>query len=165
MTMGGKPVTLLGAPVNVGDDAPAFTAVDGDWSPVRLSDFKGKVVVLSAVPSLDTRVCSAQTRRFNQEADKLSGIQVVTISEDLPFAQKRFCPAEKIGAVKVVSDTVDRSFGLKYGLLIKGRSLLSRSVFVVDKNGKVVYEELVPDLSREPDYDKALAAARKASTP
>ncbi|HEX4048535.1 MAG TPA: thiol peroxidase [Elusimicrobiota bacterium] len=163
-TMGGKPVVLLGTPVNVGDAAPDFTAVDAAWKPTRLSDLKGKVVILSSVPSLDTRVCSIQTRRFNKEAQALGkNIQIVTLSEDLPFAQKRFCSAEKIGSILVLSDTVDREYGLKYGLLIKGRSLLARAVIVVGKDGKVVYEEIVPDLSREPDYAKALAAAKTAA--
>jgi len=164
VTMGGKPVTLLGTPVAVGEKAPDFTAVDANWKPVKLSDFKGKVVVLSAVPSLDTRVCSAQTRAFNRRATALgNGIQIITLSEDLPFAQSRFCKAEKIGSLLVLSDTVDREFGRKYGVLIQGRSLLSRSVFVVGKDGRIVYEQLVPELSHEPDYDKALEAAKKAA--
>lgn len=164
VTAGGKPVTLLGTPVNVGDFAPDFTAVDADWKPTRLSDLKGKVVILSSVPSLDTKVCSIQTRRFNKEAQALGkDIRIVTLSEDLPFAQKRFCSAEKIGNILVLSDTVDREYGLKYGLLIKGRSLLARAVIVVGKDGKVAYEEIVPDLSHEPDYDKALAAAKAAA--
>jgi thiol peroxidase len=163
-TMGGKPVVLLGTPVLVGDAAPDFTAVDAAWKPVRLSDFKGKVVILSSVPSLDTKVCSIQTRRFNKEASALGkDIQIVTLSEDLPFAQKRFCSAAKIGAMLVFSDSVEREYGLKYGLLMKGRSLLARAVIVVGKDGKVAYEEIVPDLSHEPDYVKALAAAKAAA--
>jgi thioredoxin-dependent peroxiredoxin len=163
-TMGGKPVILLGTPVSVGDAAPDFAAVDAAWKPTRLSDLKGKVVILSSVPSLDTKVCSIQTRRFNKEASALGkDIQIVTLSEDLPFAQKRFCSAEKIDSMLVLSDTVDREYGLKYGLLMKGRSLLARAVIVVGKDGKVAYEEIVPDLSHEPDYDKALAAAKAAA--
>ena len=163
-TMGGKPVVLLGTQVAVGDAAPDFAAVDASWKPTRLSDLAGKVVILSSVPSLDTKVCSIQTRRFDKEAAALGkDIQIVTLSEDLPFAQKRFCAAEKIGSMLVLSDTVEREYGLKYGLLIKGRSLLARAVIVVGKDGKVAYEEIVPDLSREPDYDKALAAAKAAS--
>ena len=163
-TMGGKPVVLLGIPVNVGDAAPDFAAVDASWRPTRLSDLKGKVVILSSVPSLDTKVCSIQTRRFNKEASALGGdIQIVTLSEDLPFAQTRFCSAEKIGSMLVLSDTVEREYGLKYGLLMKGRSLLARAVIVVGKDGKIAYEEIVSDLSHEPDYDKALAAAKAAA--
>src|SRR5256885_12817114 len=100
VTMGGKPVVLQGTPVKVGDRAPDFTAVDADWKQVKLSDFRGKVVVLSAVPSLDTRVCSLQTRTFNEKASQVPGVQIITLSEDLPFAQKRFCSAEKIGSLK-----------------------------------------------------------------
>ena len=163
-TMGGTPVVLLGTPVAVGDAAPDFTAVDASWKATRLSDLKGKVVILSSVPSLDTKVCSIQTRRFNKEAQALGkDIQIVTLSEDLPFAQKRFCSAEKIGGMLVLSDTVDREYGLKYGLLMKGRSLLARAVLVIGKDGKVSYEEIVSDLSHEPDYDKALAAAKAAA--
>jgi thiol peroxidase len=163
-TMGGKPVVLLGTPVNVGDAAPDFAAVDAQWKPTRLSDLKGKVVILSSVPSLDTKVCSIQTRRFNKEAAALGkDIQIVTLSEDLPFAQKRFCEGAKIDSILVLSDTVEREYGLKYGLLIKGRSLLARAVIVVGKDGKVAYEEIVPDASHEPDYDKALAAAKAAA--
>ncbi|MDE2491903.1 MAG: thiol peroxidase [Elusimicrobia bacterium] len=161
--MGGKPVVLLGTPVEVGERAPGFTAVDANWKPVRLSDYRGKVVILSAVPSLDTRVCSLETRRFNEEASKVPQVRILTISEDLPFAQKRFCDANKIGSIQVVSDTVSREFGRKYGILIKGRSLLSRAVFVVGKDGRIVYEELVPELSHQPDYAKILAAAKAAA--
>ena len=162
--MGGKPVILLGTPVNIGDIAPDFEAVDATWKTTRLSDLKGKVVILSSVPSLDTKVCSIQTRRFDKEASALGkDIQIVTLSEDLPFAQKRFCSAEKIGSMLVLSDTVDREYGLKYGLLMKGRSLLARAVIVVGKDGKVAYEEIVSDLGHEPDYDKALAAAKAAA--
>jgi thiol peroxidase len=163
-TMGGNPVVLLGHGVAVGDEAPDFAAVDAQWKPVHLSDLKGKVVVLSSVPSLDTKVCSIQTRRFNKEAAALGkDIRIVTLSEDLPFAQKRFCSAEKIGDILVLSDTVDREYGLKYGLLIKGKSLLARAVVVVGKDGKVAYEEIVAEMAHEPDYDKALAAAKAAA--
>jgi thiol peroxidase len=164
VTVHGAPIVLLGTAVNVGDAAPDFTAVDADWAPTRLSDFKGKVVLLSAVPSLDTKVCTLQTRHFNEEAAALApAVQIVTLSEDLPFAQKRFCAAEKIAGMRVLSDTISREFGLKYGLLIKGRSLLARAVLVVGKDGKVAYEEIVPEIVREPDYAKALAAARAAA--
>ena len=163
-TMGGKTIVLLGTPAAAGDVAPDFTAVDAQWKPTRLSDFKGRVVILSSVPSLDTKVCSIQTRRFNKEAAALGkNIQIVTLSEDLPFAQKRFCSAEKIDSILVLSDTVEREYGLKYGLLMKGRSLLARAVIVVGKDGKIAYEEIVSDLSHEPDYDKALAAAKTAA--
>ncbi len=164
VTMRGQPIVLLGDGVKVGDPAPDFTAVDGDWKPVKLSDFRGRTVIISAVPSLDTGVCAAQTRRFNEEAARLgNGVQVITISEDLPFAQKRFCEAEKIGNLLVLSDTVDREFGKKYGLLIKGMSLLARAIIVVDPQGRVAYQEVVSEVTSHPDYDAALAAARKAA--
>ena len=164
VTLKGGPVTLLGAGVKVGDKAPDFTAVDAGWKPVKLSDFKGNGVLISAVPSLDTPVCALQTKRFNDEAAKLApSVQVLTISEDLPFAQKRFCEAEKVGTIKVVSDTVEREFGLKYGLLIKGMSLLARCVIVVGKDGAIKYMELVPEITQHPNYDKALEAARAAA--
>ena len=164
VTMKGGPVTLLGAGIKVGDKAPDFTAVDAGWRPVKLSDFKGKVVLISAVPSLDTPVCSLQTKRFNDEAAKLpANVQVITISEDLPFAQKRFCESEKVGTLKVVSDTTEREFGMKYGLLIKGMSLLTRCVIVVGKDGAIKYMDLVPEITQHPDYDKALEAAKTAA--
>lgn len=164
VTMKGNPVTLLGQERKVGDVAVDFTAVDGDWRPVKLSEFAGRTVIISAVPSLDTGVCALQTKRFNEEAARLGPkIHVLTISEDLPFAQKRFCEAHKIGNVQVLSDTVDREFGKQYGLLIKGMSLLARAVLVIGPDGKIVYMQLVPEIGREPDYDKALAAAKKAA--
>lgn len=164
VTMGGKPMTLLGSEVAVGQKAPDFTVVDADFNPVRLGDFKGRVVLISAVPSLDTRVCSLQTKRFNEEAAALGpGVQVLTISEDLPFAQARFCKAERVEGIKVLSDSVTREFGLGYGLLIKGRGLLARSVIVVDQDGVIRYLELVAELTHEPDYARALDAARQAA--
>jgi thiol peroxidase len=163
-TMGGQPVVLLGAAVNVGDAAPDFAAVDEHYKPTRLSDLKGQVVILSSVPSLDTKVCSIQTRRFDKEAAALGkDVRIVTLSEDLPFAQKRFCKDAKIESMLVLSDSVDREYALKYGLLIKGRGLLARAVLVVDKQGKVAYEEIVSEMAHEPDYAKALAAAKTAA--
>lgn len=164
VTMKGGPVTLLGAGLKVGDKAPDFTAVDAGWKPVKLSDFQGKVVLISAVPSLDTPVCSLQTKRFNDEAAKLPpDVQVITLSEDLPFAQRRFCESEKVGTIQVLSDTVAREFGLKYGLLIKGMSLLTRCVIVVGKDGVIKHMEIVPEITQHPDYDKALEAAKAAA--
>jgi thiol peroxidase len=163
-TMGGRPVVLVGTPVNVGDAAPDFAAVDERYKPTRLSDLKGQVVIISSVPSLDTKVCSIQTRRFDKEAAALGkDVRIVTLSEDLPFAQKRFCKESKIGSMLVLSDSVDREYALKYGLLIKGRGLLARAVLVVDKQGRVAYEEIVSEMAHEPDYAKALAAAEAAA--
>ena len=160
----GNPLTLLGPDVTVGQAGPDFTAVDGDFKPVKLSDFSGRVVLISAVPSLDTPVCSIQTKRFNGEASKLADkVTVLTISEDLPFAQKRFCSSEKIEGHQVLSDHVWREFGQRYGLLIEGMMLLARAVFVVSKDGMISYRQIVGELSEEPDYESALAAAKSAA--
>jgi thiol peroxidase len=164
ITMKGNPLTLVGNPVQAGAAAPDFTAVANDLSPVKLSGFRGKVVILSSVPSLDTSVCSLETRKFNEQAAKLGdGVVVLTISMDLPFAQKRWCAAEGIQNVQTISDHRDAAFGMAYGELIKELRLLARAVFVVDRQGKIVYMEQVRELTHEPDYDAALAAAAKAA--
>jgi len=161
VTFKGKPVTLLGPEIRVGDPAPDFTVVDTSLSPVTLGDFRGKVKVISAVPSLDTPVCDVETRRFNQEAAGLGGdVVVLTISLDLPFAQKRWCAAAGVDRVKVLSDYQDRSFASAYGLLIRELKLLSRSIFVVDRKDVVRYVQHVPEVGQEPDYEAVLAAAR-----
>jgi thioredoxin-dependent peroxiredoxin len=157
----GNPLTLLGNPVKVGDTAPGFTVVGNDMQPVDFSAYKGKLIVLSAVPSLDTPVCNAQTHKFNDEATKLGDkVVILTISMDLPFAQKRWCGAEGVDRVTTLSDYRERSFGLAYGLLIKESKLLARSVFIVDKEGKVRYEQIVKELTTEPDYADVLAALK-----
>ncbi|WP_394172471.1 thiol peroxidase [Thalassotalea litorea] len=157
VTAGGKPITLLGEPVQVGDDAPQFTVVNERFEKVSLSDFADKTVMISVVPSLDTGVCSTQTKRFNDEASALGDdVVLLTISNDLPFAQKRFCTKEKVNKIMVLSDSVWRDFGNKYGLLIKDMGLLTRAILIIDKHGKVAYKELVKDISNEPDYDTAL---------
>ena len=162
VTMRGNPLTLVGPDVKVGDAAPDFRVVDAGFAEVKLSDFRGKTVVISAVPSLDTKVCSIQTKRFNEEAEKLpDNIVVLTISMDLPFAQSRFCGAEGIQKIKVLSDHVHREFGLVFGVLIKENALLSRSVWVVNPQGRITYRQIVPELTTEPDYAKALAAAKQ----
>lgn len=161
----GKPLTLVGTPVAVGDAAPSFTAVANDMSPYTFDPAKagGKVYVLSAVPSLDTPTCSTETKRFNEEADKLGdGVAVLTVSMDLPFAQKRWCGAEGIKHLQTVSDFKDRAFGERYGVKIKENGLLARAVFVVGKDGKIAYMQLVPELSKEPKYDDVLAAVKAA---
>ena len=164
VTMKGKPLVLLGDSPGAGAAAPEFRVVDSAFKPVKLSDFKGKIVLISAVPSLDTGVCSLQTRRFNEEAAKLpTNVVVLTISMDLPFAQKRFCAAEKIARLQVLSDSVWREFGTKYGLVIKDMGILSRCVFVVGADGRVLYRDLVPEIATEPKYDAALQAARDAA--
>jgi len=161
VTMKGAPLTLLGPELKEGDPAPGFRAVDAGFKPVSLSDFSGKVCLISAVPSLDTGVCAVQTKRFNDEVERLPGkVAVLTISMDLPFAQKRFCDAEKIDRITVLSDHVWREFGLRYGVLIKDMGLLARSVFVVS-NDCIAYRQIVPEVTQHPDYDAALAAVRE----
>ncbi|WP_189377390.1 thiol peroxidase [Thalassotalea profundi] len=161
---GEKFITLLGNQVNVGDDAPMFRVVNESFIPVNLSDYTGKIILISAVPSLDTGVCSIQTKRFNEEVVKLpKDIQILTISNDLPFAQKRFCKAENIDKITVLSDSVWRDFATKYGILIKDMGLLTRSIFIIDQSGKIAYKELVPNISNHPDYDMALATLKALS--
>jgi thiol peroxidase len=162
VTFHGNPVTLLGPDIKVGDDAPGFRVVDRQFSEVKLADFAGKRVLISAVPSLDTLVCGVQTRRFNEEAENLpDDVVVLTISQDLPFAQLRFCDAENVENTMVLSDHVWREFGMRYGVLIEENALLARSIFVISAQGKVMYREIVPELTDHPNYDEALAAARQ----
>ncbi|PCH95164.1 MAG: lipid hydroperoxide peroxidase [Gammaproteobacteria bacterium] len=156
-----KYVTLLGTQVAVNDQAPNFKVVDKNFSPVQLSDFKGQTILISVVPSLDTGVCSIQTKRFNDEAAKLpKNITLLTISNDLPFAQKRFCKVEGVDQIKVLSDSVWRNFGESYGLIIKNMGLLTRAIFIIDNHGKVKYKELVANISEHPDYESALTAVK-----
>jgi thiol peroxidase len=153
---------LLGQEIKVGDTAPEFEALDNGLSPVKLSAFQGKVVIISAVPSLDTPVCDLETRRFNAEAAKLGQeVVVLTISMDLPFAQKRWCGAAGVTHVTTLSDHKEAAFGLAYGVLIKELRLLTRAVFVVDRKGVVRYVELVREITHEPDYDAALTAVKE----
>lgn len=162
VTFQNKPVTLLGNPLSVGDKAPAFTVVANDLSEVTLEDSKGKVRLISVVPSIDTGVCEQQTRRFNEEAAKLEGVQILTISCDLPFAQKRWCAAEGIDNLQVLSDHRDLSFGTNYGVAMKELRLLARSIFVINSNDEIVYMEIVPEVTTHPNYDLAIEAAREA---
>jgi len=156
-----KYITLLGRQVNIGDKAPNFKVVDKNFAPIHLSDFKEQTLLISVVPSLDTGVCSLQTKRFNEEVTKLpKNITILTISNDLPFAQKRFCKVENIEQVKVLSDSVWRDFGENYGLLIKDMGLLTRAIFIIDSQGVVQYKELVANISQHPNYESALAAVK-----
>ena len=158
---GNKFVTLLGNQVQEGEKAPNFKVVNESFGPVTLSDFANKPVLISVVPSLDTGVCSLQTKRFNEEVANLpNNVAMLTISNDLPFAQKRFCKAENIDKVKVLSDAVWRDFGSKYGLLIKDMGLLTRAIFIIDEQGKIAYKELVANISQHPNYDNALATLK-----
>ena len=162
VTFHGNPLTLLGQEIKVGDTAPEFEALDNSLAPVKLSAFQGKVVIISAVPSLDTPVCDLETRRFNAEAAKLGQeVVILTISMDLPFAQKRWCGAAGVTHVTTLSDHKDAAFGLAYGVLIKELRLLTRAVFVVDRKGVVRYVELVREITHEPDYDAALTAVKE----
>jgi len=161
VTMKGKPLTLLGGEVKVGEPAPDFKVLANDLSLVTFSSFRGKVCVILSVPSLDTPVCDIEARRFNKEAAKLgSDVAILTISMDLPFAQKRWCAAAGVDKVQTFSDHRDASFGMAYGVLLKDLRLLARAVFVVDRKGIVRYTELVKEITNEPDYAVVLAAAR-----
>ncbi len=162
ITRRGNPLTLVGQEVRGGDPAPDFEVIDNDLSPFKFSSLKGKVAIISSVPSLDTPVCDIQTRWFNEEAAKLGpGIEILTISMDLPFAQKRWCGAAGVDRVKTYSDHRDAAFGLAYGVLIKELRLLARAVFVVDKEGVLRYAQLVKEQSNEPNYDEVLQAVGK----
>ncbi|KAB2334227.1 thiol peroxidase [Cytobacillus gottheilii] len=162
ITFKGGPVTLLGQEVKVGDKAPEFTVLANDLSPVTLADSKGQVRLISVVPSIDTGVCDAQTRRFNEAAAELGNVKVLTVSVDLPFAQKRWCAAAGIEQVQTLSDHRDLSFGEAYGVAIKELRLLARAVFVVDSNDEVTYVEYVSEATDHPDYDAAIEAAKAA---
>jgi thiol peroxidase len=162
VTMKGNPVTLLGTELKVGDKAPDFVAVDNDLNPVSFESFRGKVCIISSVPSLDTPVCDMETRRFNDEAGRLGDdVEILTISMDLPFAQKRWCGAAGVDKLKTLSDHRDAAFGQAYGLLIKGLRLLARAVYVVDEEGTIRYVELVKEIASEPDYDSVLKAVKE----
>lgn len=160
VTMKGNPLTLIGSLPEAGKAAPDFEVLDNGLSPVRLSSFKGKVCIIASVPSLDTPICDIETRRFNTEASKLgSDIVILTISMDLPFAQKRWCGAAGIEKVITLSDHRNADFGTSFGVLIKELRLLARAVFVIDKNGIVKMAQLVKEVTEEPDYPAVLAVA------
>jgi thiol peroxidase len=167
VTFKGTPVALAGTEIKPNQQAPDFSVVDTGLQPVRLSTARGKVVILSAVPSLDTPVCDMETRRFNEEVTKLGAdVEVWTISMDLPFAQKRWCGAAGITRVKTLSDFRDKNFGQAYGTLIKDGPLAgleARAVFVVGKDGQVKHVEYVKEVTTEPNYEAALTAAKTAA--
>ncbi len=161
VTFKGGAMTLLGPEVKVGDKAPNFKVADNGMQPATLDSFRGKIKIISAVPSLDTPVCDMETRRFNEEAGKMpDNVVVLTVSMDLPFAQKRWCAAAGVDKVKTLSDYQGRSFGLAYGVLIKELQLLARTVFIVDDQDIVRYIERVPEITKEPDYDRVLGALK-----
>jgi thioredoxin-dependent peroxiredoxin len=163
-TMRGRPLTLLGPELKAGDKAPDFEAVNDTLQPVNLDATGQTVRIFSVLPSLDTPVCDAQTKRFNEEAAKLPGVQFYTVSMDLPFAQKRWCGAFGVDKVKMVSDHRSGSFGEHYGTLIKDLRIESRAIFVVDQNNTIKHVEYVKEVADHPNYDAALAAARSLVT-
>ena len=161
VTFWGKKLNLYGEVVKVSDKAPDFKAVNNDLSSFDSKENQGKVVVYSVVPSIDTGVCSLQARTFNEEAEKLGDdVIVITVSCDLPFAQKRFCAQEGIKNSISISDYKDHDFGKKYGFLIEDLALLSRGVVIVDKNGKIAYTEYVKEVSNEVNFEAALEAVK-----
>jgi thioredoxin-dependent peroxiredoxin len=162
VTFGQEPVTLIGKEVKVGDKAPDFTVLSNSLSEVTLDEYKGKVKLIAAVPSVDTGVCSDETKRFNEEAGNLDNVQVLTISMDLPFAQTRWCAAEGVKNLDTLSDHRDASFGENYGVLMKENRLLARAVFVVDSSDTVTYVEYVPEVTTHPNYEAAIQAVKEA---
>jgi len=159
ITFGGNPITLIGEQVKPGDKALEFTALDNSLKPVKLSDFKGKIKLLSIFPSIDTSVCSVQNHKFNELASGFgSKVVFIAISNDLPFALQRFCGAEGIGNLVTLSDHRDLEFGTNYGFLIKELRLLARGVIVIDRNDVIQYVEYVPEIAQEPNYDGAIKA-------
>src|SRR6202047_729170 len=164
VTMRGNPMTLVGPEIKVGQKAPNFNVVGKAMQPATLDQFKGKVKVITTIPSIDTPVCDAETRRFNEEASKLPGdVEILTVSMDLPFAQARWCGAAGVDKVTPISDWRTADFGQKYGALIKELHLLARAVFVLDRHDKVVHVEYVKEVANQPDFEAALEAARKAA--
>jgi len=163
VTSKGRPLTVLGEVVKVGDKAPDFTLTANDWRPVTLSDSAGKVRLISVVPSLETGICDAQTRRFNEEASALGDqVVVLTVSADLPMAQKRWCGAAGVERVQTLSDHYSMSFGNAYGTHIQETRIEQRSIFVVDANDTLTYVEYVPEIGQHPDYEAAIAAVKAA---
>jgi thioredoxin-dependent peroxiredoxin len=161
-TLKGNPLTLVGPELKVGDAAPEFNAVDKGLKPVTLKDTGDTVRIFSVVPSLDTPVCDAQTKRFNEAAAALPGVDIYTVSMDLPFAQSRWCGAFAVDRVKMLSDHVSASFGENWGTLIKELRIESRAIFVVDQSNVLRYVEYVKEVADFPNHDAALAAAREA---
>ncbi len=163
VTFGGKPVTLMGKLIRPGQPAKNFFAMDTALNTVSLSDFRGKVRIISSITSVDTDVCAQQTRRFNLEISKLENTRLLTISCDLPFALKRFCATEQIERQLMLSDNRDRDFGVKYGLLVEELGMLARAVVVIDSHDVIRYLEVVSEIGSHPDYDSVMAVAREVS--
>lgn len=160
-TFKGNPLTLVGPQLNVGDKAPDFTLNKSLVEEVNLQTYAGKVKLISVIPSIDTGVCESQTRRFNEEAASLGEqVAVITVSADLPFAQARWCGAEGINNITMLSDYKNNNFGLAYGVFIKEFALDMRSIFVIDANDRITYVEYVSEMGSHPDYDAALQAVK-----
>lgn len=159
ITFFGKPVTLIGEEIKLGDQAPNFTVIDNNLKPIQLSSFAGENLLILSVPSLDTPVCDLETKTFNKKLAKVN-IKTLTISMDLPFAQKRFCDSFHIDNIILASDYKDREFGQKYGLLIKEFGLLARAIVLINKQGEIAYLQLVKEVTNEPDYDQVVAAIK-----
>lgn len=162
VTFQGDPLTLVGNELKIGDKAPDAELIGNDMKPVKLSSYRGKICIISSVPSLDTPVCDTETRRFNKEAAGLGAdVSILTVSMDLPFAQARWCGAAGVDRVKTLSDYKEAAFGTAYGVLIKELRLLARNIFIIDREGIVRYVQLVKEITKEPDYDSVLRAIRE----
>ncbi|MBF0206752.1 MAG: thiol peroxidase [Oligoflexia bacterium] len=162
LTVKGNPLTLIGKELKVGEHLPDIELLNNDLNPVRLSHFLGKICIISTVPSLDTPICDLQTKKFNETATRLgNNIIILTVSMDLPFAQKRWCGANNIEKVITLSDHREAALGKAFGILVKELRLLARAIFVIDKEGKISYVQLVKELSHEPDYDAVLKEVHK----
>ena len=162
ITMRGNPLTLVGNEVKKGEVAPDFIVLDNSLTPIKFSSYRNRLCIISSVPSLDTPICDIETRKFNEEASKLGEkIQILTISMDLPFAQKRWCGAAGVNKIQTLSDHRDAQFGIAYGVLIKELRLLARAVFLVDQKGILQYTQLVKEISNEPNYDEIWNALKK----
>ncbi len=162
ITVEGNPLTLIGEELKVGQSAPEAELLDNDLKPVKLSSYKGKVTVVSVVPSLDTPVCDKETRRFNEEAVKLGpNVSIVTVSMDLPFAQKRWCGAAGVKNVATLSDHRNANFGTGWGNLIRELRLLSRVIYILDKEGAIRYIQRVNEITNEPNYDEVISEVKK----
>ncbi len=158
-----REMTIIGDDLKTGDKAPEFEVLTQDWEIIQgLATTRGKIRIIGSLPSLETSVCDVETRRFNQEASKLSpDIAILMISMDLPFTQARWCGAAGIDRVTVLSDQLKKDFGANYGVLLKEVGILRRAIFVVDRNGTIQYAAYMPAIGVEPDYEAVLAAARK----
>lgn len=158
---GGNPMTLLGNEIKIGDKAPNFTVLSPELLPLSLSDFEGQIRVISVIPSIDTSVCDIQTRWFNEEAAKINGLTILSVSVDLPFALKKYCATKDIANIKTVSDHKELDFGLKYGFVIEELRLLARGTIVIDKDDIIRHVEYVANVGDQPDYDKVMAVVKQ----